>query len=110
MINLAQLTAMLGEDASEQQAVLAWTGDKLGTEWTDEQAAELVEAWHNTNSLPWEQHYQELTYDECEAIGLDGSGVDGNPRFPYTEEKLTQAEAAKLKAYREGNTSAGYTG
>jgi hypothetical protein len=40
-----------------------------------------------------------LTYDECEAIGLDGTGINGDERFPYTYGSLTDAEWVVLEAY-----------
>ena len=33
----------------------------------------------------------ELSFDTAEGIGLDGSGRDGDPRFPYTWANLTSA-------------------
>lgn len=41
----------------------------------------------------------ELSYDECEAIGLDGTGINGDERFPYTYGTLTADETAALKAH-----------
>lgn len=41
----------------------------------------------------------ELGYDEVCAIGLDGTGRDGDPRFPYTWDSLTDVEKDKLRAY-----------
>lgn len=38
-----------------------------------------------------------LPYDVVEALGLDGSGHDGNERFPYTWSSLTDAERARLR-------------
>jgi hypothetical protein len=43
----------------------------------------------------------ELTFDEVEALGLDGSGRDGDPRHPYRESALTEQEKTRLAAYRE---------
>jgi len=40
----------------------------------------------------------ELSFDECELLGLDGTGRDGDPRFPYTYAGLTAAEKAVLEA------------
>ncbi len=37
-----------------------------------------------------------LLFDDVEDIGLDGTGRDGDPRFPYTWAKLTTAERAQL--------------
>ena len=31
---------------------------------------------------------RELTYDEAEAAGFDGTGRDGDPRWPYHESDL----------------------
>lgn len=42
----------------------------------------------------------ELSYDEAEALGLDGTGRDGDARFPYTYASLTTDERARLDAYR----------
>ncbi len=41
-----------------------------------------------------------LTYTECDAIGVEGSGVDGSERWPYTLAKLTAEERQTLAAYR----------
>lgn len=38
----------------------------------------------------------ELSFDQVESIGLDGTGRDGGERFPYTWAKLTDAERAAL--------------
>lgn len=38
----------------------------------------------------------ELDFDTVEALGLDATGCDGDPRFPYTIEKLTREELVKL--------------
>jgi hypothetical protein len=43
----------------------------------------------------------ELTFDECEALGLDGTGCDLAERFPYTVAKLTPLERAKLAGVRK---------
>ena len=40
----------------------------------------------------------ELDADTVEAIGLDATGRDGNPRFPYTLENLTLDELTKVIA------------
>lgn len=42
----------------------------------------------------------ELGFDEVEAVGLDGTGFDGDPRFPYHWSNLTDAERAGVEAYR----------
>jgi hypothetical protein len=44
-----------------------------------------------------------LSVDEVEAIGLDGTGVDHNERFPYAYANLTDEERAKLNAAWESN-------
>ncbi|MGV0985011.1 MAG: hypothetical protein ACOYB2_10680 [Limnohabitans sp.] len=38
----------------------------------------------------------ELSYDEVEAIGLDGTGRDGDERFPYTFASLTPDDRRRL--------------
>lgn len=43
---------------------------------------------------------EELSYDEAEALGLDGTGRDGDARFPYTYASLTAGERAQLEAFR----------
>jgi hypothetical protein len=43
----------------------------------------------------------QLTFDEAEGIGLDGTGRDGNPRFPYRYSNLTPAEMKRLTHYRK---------
>ena len=43
----------------------------------------------------------ELSFDEVEAIGLDGTGRDLNERFPYTWSNLTDDERRMLRTYRE---------
>ncbi len=42
---------------------------------------------------------EELPFDDVEAIGLDGTGRDGDERFPYTWAKLTADERARLHAH-----------
>jgi hypothetical protein len=37
-----------------------------------------------------------LTFDQAEAAGVDGTGRDQDPRFPYTWGNLTTEERAKL--------------
>lgn len=44
-----------------------------------------------------------LTFEDAEAIGLDATGRDGDPRFPYTEANLTPAERGLLAAHRTGD-------
>lgn len=44
-VDLAELTARLGLDAHQQQAVQSWTGEPAGTVWTEEEVAELIEIW-----------------------------------------------------------------
>lgn len=41
----------------------------------------------------------ELSFDEVEAAGLDGTGRDLNPRFPYTWANLTDAERDAVRAF-----------
>lgn len=41
----------------------------------------------------------ELGFDEVEAAGLDGTGRDGNPRFPYTWDNLTDTEKDAVRAF-----------
>jgi len=45
----------------------------------------------------------EPSFDEVEALGLDGTGRDLDPRFPYTLANLTHDETARLAARRWGN-------
>jgi hypothetical protein len=54
--------------------------------------------WHGPDALNGHggDSGDELDIDEVEAIGLDGTGRDGDPRFPYTWAKLTDAERAAL--------------
>ena len=47
--------------------------------------------------------HEELDFDTVEALGLDGTGRDGNERFPYTYAKLTSDERARLDALRSDN-------
>jgi hypothetical protein len=42
---------------------------------------------------------EELSFDEVEAIGLDGTGRNGDDRFPYTWGNLTPDERERLHAY-----------
>jgi hypothetical protein len=44
-VTLAELTRHLGCPASDQQAVLAWTGEPVGKTWTEAEADELETAW-----------------------------------------------------------------
>lgn len=37
-----------------------------------------------------------LTQDECEAAGVDGTGRDGDARFPHRLSSLTPAERERL--------------
>lgn len=37
----------------------------------------------------------EMDFDSVEAAGLDGTGADGDPRFPYTWESLSTLEYMK---------------
>ena len=41
---------------------------------------------------------EELDFDTVEALGLDGTGRDGNERWPYTYGNLTDEERARLNA------------
>ncbi len=50
---------------------------------------------------------RELTFDECEAIGLDGTGRDGNPLFPYT---LTSVMGMYIDGGMTAEQEAAYTG
>ena len=43
---------------------------------------------------------EELSFNETEALGLDGTGCDGNPRFPYTYGNLTVEERELLEFLR----------
>lgn len=48
----------------------------------------------------------ELTFDEAEAVGLDGTGMGMDPRpFPFRHADLTADEAALLKAFNEAGGS-----
>lgn len=38
----------------------------------------------------------ELPFDVVEDLGLDGTGRDGDPRFPYTWANLTDTERARM--------------
>jgi len=44
-IDYVELTARLGLPEHEQSAVLAWTGEDAGHEWTDTEAEELAGVW-----------------------------------------------------------------
>jgi hypothetical protein len=51
----------------------------------------------------------ELSFDEADAFGLDATGRDGDPRFPWTVTDLTPAQRqrlAELRATRPGPTAA----
>lgn len=50
MVDLAELTRMIGLEPDQQSAVQAFTGDPYGTTWTDAEAAELVRVWNATDS------------------------------------------------------------
>ncbi|WP_306211061.1 hypothetical protein [Actinoplanes sp. RD1] len=41
----------------------------------------------------------ELSFNTVEALGLDGTGLGGDPRFPYTWAKLTSDERRRLQEY-----------
>ena len=41
----------------------------------------------------------ELPFEATEALGLDGTGRDGDERFPYTWSNLTDDERRRLRAY-----------
>ena len=43
----------------------------------------------------------ELTIDECEAVGVDGTGRDGDPRYPYTIANLELHQVELLCLHRE---------
>jgi hypothetical protein len=43
--------------------------------------------------------HKPLSFDSVEAIGLDGTGHDGDERFPYTWSNLTPDERERLEAY-----------
>jgi hypothetical protein len=45
-VTAAELTRRLGLPADRRSDVIAWTGDPLGTEWTEADAAGLIVAWH----------------------------------------------------------------
>lgn len=71
-------------------------GDQVvGNEYTDE-----TPAWMESMSHVCAGSSEELGADEVDALGLDSTGRDGDPRFPYTEAKLTPAELASLVTYR----------
>jgi hypothetical protein len=42
---------------------------------------------------------EELPFDAVEAIGLDGTGRDGDPRFPYRWANLMPDERRRMQAY-----------
>lgn len=42
----------------------------------------------------------EMDFDTAEAIGLDGTGMDMDPRFPHTYFTLTDEEKVKFWQYR----------
>jgi hypothetical protein len=48
-----------------------------------------------------EDHHDLLASDEAEALGYDGTGRDGDPRFPYRWSNLTEEERERLLAYLE---------
>jgi hypothetical protein len=43
-----------------------------------------------------------LDVDSVQAIGLDGTGFDGSPRFPYTWASLTDDERTRMHAHSSG--------
>ena len=45
-----------------------------------------------------------LPFDAVDLLGLDGTGRDGNERFPYTWGNLTEAERAKLLGVEHYNS------
>ncbi len=44
-VDLAGLTARLGLDPHEQEAVQSWTGERYGRRWTEAECQELMRAW-----------------------------------------------------------------
>jgi len=44
-IDIIELTARLGLPESEAHAVLAWTNEQPGHEWTESEVAELLDIW-----------------------------------------------------------------
>jgi hypothetical protein len=42
---------------------------------------------------------EKLSFDDVEAIGLDGTGRSGDDRFPHTWATLTPDERARLHAH-----------
>lgn len=74
-------------------------------------AIDAVDDWHEDIASAvmaivnrWSEEVEEvneLGFDEVEAIGLDGTGRDGDPRFPYTWANLTDDERRMLRTYRE---------
>lgn len=44
-VTLAELMARMDVQDHERDAVIAWTGDPIGTTWTEAEAADLLEAW-----------------------------------------------------------------
>jgi hypothetical protein len=44
--------------------------------------------------------HDELSFDEAEALGLDATGRDGDPAFPYTAADLTPAQRQRLADLR----------
>lgn len=51
-----------------------------------------------------DENEDELGAEEVDAIGLDSSGLSGDPRFPYTEANLTDEEQSALALYRLENS------
>ena len=46
LVTAAELTRRLGLRADRRSDVMAWTGDPVGTEWTEVDAAGLIMTWH----------------------------------------------------------------
>jgi hypothetical protein len=105
--------AMLGE---HDYARTEWRGDTLvllaDTQHDDEDVLEPTElglyplgAWGWTWSVcppDLDPDDDEPTLDEVEALGLDGTGRDLDPRYPYTIANLTADETARLSRMRWG--------
>lgn len=78
---------------------LYWIGAWSWT-WSEVNETEADETEADETGRP-ENPLAELDFDTVERAGLDGTGRDGDPRFPYTWSSLTATERLKIDS---GNT------
>jgi hypothetical protein len=88
-----------GETESDYQArkfsgAGSWTDEKLPGQWTTDDMGRDVDTYatsepdHDTRATEGDRV---LSFDEAEAAGFDGTGCDGDPRFPYHASDLPDA-------------------